>query len=117
MKAVRLWEKNNTSPVDLLHTWSLCIQEIYGFKKQYNKNSYCHVKTFAFTLRFSVFLHKYDLSLDLVLKVELDENSSHNSYKTRQQCLMFTRGFFLCIVELYLVFVDGMVYCVHDRLQ
>lgn len=82
MKAVRLWEKNNTSPVDLLHTRSLCIQEIYGFKKQYNKNSYCHVKTFAFTLRFSVFLHKYDLSLDLVLKVELDENSSHNSYKT-----------------------------------
>lgn len=82
MKAVRLWKKNNSSPVDLLHTWSVCIQEQYGFKKQYNKNNYSHVKTFVLTLRFSVFLHKYDLSHDLVLKVELDENSSYNSYKT-----------------------------------
>lgn len=81
----RSWRQSDSGKRIIHLLLIYCTRGAYAsrrFKKQYNKKSYCHVKTFVFTLRFSVFLHKYDLSHDLVLKVELDENSSYNSYKT-----------------------------------
>lgn len=44
--------------------------------------------------------------------LELDENSSYNSYKTT-----VSQGHTWLLFMHRIVFVDGMVYCVHDRLQ